>query len=154
MPEVLLLVLLWPGQRRELHPLLVMLLFNPRSSMDPSVTLGETDLFLFSLILPCFLLSFSFYFFFHLDCLLDLTQQQQHGRGEQGDLHEAPGRGPGHPALGGPTGAGVGVGRSRGSQQPQPSCGCERRWLYKRGPTGRTATCEKLHAGLSLLIEN
>ena len=40
-----------------------------------------------------------------------------------GDLPELPGRGPGHPALGVPAGAGVGPDGHRGHCQPQPCCG-------------------------------
>ena len=37
-----------------------------------------------------------------------------------GDLPEPPGRGPGHPALGVPAGAGAGAEGPRGPCQPQP----------------------------------
>jgi len=39
-----------------------------------------------------------------------------------GDLQKSPERGPGHPAVGVPAGAGVGPDGHRGHCQPQPCC--------------------------------
>lgn len=72
-------------------------------------------------------------------CELLHSEQEGHsllGNFLLGDLQEPPGHGAGHPAQGGPPGAGPGPGASRALCQPQPFCVCVMHTGYSK-PTDK-----------------